>query len=360
MAYRIGAEISGKEFIDFHWTHWKDPADMYDNWKGVLGEDLNAGTDLMAGAGALDLVKSVDSGSVPLLMSSPGGGSGGGSRPEGSRPDGESSGGARPEGESSGGARPEGESSGGDARPDGESSGGAARVPAGIRDVTLPLAGGATAGMSPHKCEGIFPQNGKCESSIKGLYAAGDALCTGGAQYHGVGCSSSASAVQGGRAGQYAAEYAATAKAATLSSTQKKEIATRMFGPRTSEQGFSPEWVTQVLQGMMVPYYVLYIKSGDRLKAALTNVQHLRDKFSTYLIASNAHELRQAHELKNMILNSEMKLRAALERTESRGSHYREDFPKQDDKNWVKWIVISKDGDNMKLTKKDVPDEWKL
>jgi succinate dehydrogenase/fumarate reductase flavoprotein subunit len=323
MAYRIGAEVSGKEFIDFHWTHWKDPAAMYDNWKGVLGGDMHVGSDLMGGAGPLDLVKSVHAGDVPLLM---------GARPEGARPEG-----ARPEG----GGPPGG-------------------VPAGIRDVKLPIAGGSTAGMSPHKCEGIFPQNGKCESNIKGLYAAGDALCSGGAQYHGVGCSSSGSAVQGARAGQYAAEYAAKAKAGKISSAQKTEIATRMFGPRTSEKGFNPEWVTQVLQGMMVPYYVLYIKSGDRLKAALANVQYLRSKFEDYLIATNIHELRQAHELKNMILNSEMKLRAALERTESRGSHYREDFPKQDDKNWLKWIVISKDGDKMKFTKKDVPNEWIL
>jgi succinate dehydrogenase/fumarate reductase flavoprotein subunit len=327
MAYRIGAEISGKEFIDFHWTHWKDPAAMYDNWKGVLGGDMNAGSDLMSGAGALDMVQSVHAGNVPALMTGPG------PRPDGPRPEG--------------------------AGPDGQPNGGAPRVPAGVRDITLPLAGGSTAGMSPHKCEGIFPQNAKCESNIKGLYAAGDALCTSGAAYVGVGCSSSASAVQGARAGQYAAEYAKTVVAAKITAAQKAEISTRMFEPRTSKQGFNPEWVTQVLQGIMVPYYVLYIKSGDRLKAALANVQFLRSKFEDYLIATNIHELRQAHELKNMILNSEMKLRAALMRTESRGSHYREDYPEEDNTNWLSWIVISKNGDNMKLAKRDVPDKWR-
>jgi succinate dehydrogenase/fumarate reductase flavoprotein subunit len=109
----------------------------------------------------------------------------------------------------------------------------------------------------------------------------------------------------------------------------------------------------------MVPYYVLYIKSGDRLNAALANVKFLRSKFEDFLIATDIHELRQAHELKNMLLNSEMKLRAALMRTESRGSHYREDYPEEDNKNWLKWIVISKNGEEMKLATKDVPAKWR-
>jgi succinate dehydrogenase/fumarate reductase flavoprotein subunit len=310
MAYRIGAELSGKEFIDFHWTHWEDPANMYDNWKSVLGGDMQDGTSSTAGGGALDMAFSVNSGQIPLTMG--GGGRGGGSF-----------------------------------------------TPPGVRDSNLAIAGGSTAGMSPHKCEGIFPQNNKCESNIPGLYAAGDALCTGGASYHGVGTSSSSSAVQGARAGQYAAEFAKDAQNFTVSAAQKQEILTRTFGPRTSQKGFNPEWVTQVLQAIMVPYYVLYIKSGVRLNTALINVQYLRSKFEDYLIATNLHELRQAHELKNMLLNSEMKLRAALMRTESRGSHYREDYPHQDDENWLSWILISRDGDDMKLTKKAVPDEWK-
>jgi succinate dehydrogenase/fumarate reductase flavoprotein subunit len=330
MAFRIGAEVTGKEFIDFHWTHWKDPAAMYDNWKAVLGGDMHAGTGSSAGGGALDMALAVNAGNVPFKMTGPPGG--GGARPEGPPP---GEGGEGPSGPPPGGAPP------------------------GVRDASLAIAGGATAGMSPHKSEGIFPQNAKCESNIPGLYAAGDALCSGGAAYHGVGTSSSTSAVQGGRAGQYAAEYAKKAAAVKVSSAKQKEIATRMFGPRTSAQGFNPEWVTQVLQGIMVPYYVLYIKSGDRLNAALANVKFLRSKFEDYLIATDIHELRQAHELKNMLLNSEMKLRAALMRTESRGSHYREDYPEQDDKNWLKWVVISKDGEDMKLATKDVPAKWK-
>jgi L-aspartate oxidase len=44
-------------------------------------------------------------------------------------------------------------------------------------------------------------------------------------------------------------------------------------------------------------------------------------------------------ELSNMVLVAELIARAALERTESRGAHYRTDYPKQDDTNWKRHLV---------------------
>jgi len=76
-------------------------------------------------------------------------------------------------------------------------------------------------------------------------------------------------------------------------------------------------------------------------------------------LANDTHELRLAHETRNMILNAEMKLRASLFRTESRGAHYREDYPARNDKEWLAWVIISLDGDKMKLYKKPLPESWK-
>jgi succinate dehydrogenase/fumarate reductase flavoprotein subunit len=70
------------------------------------------------------------------------------------------------------------------------------------------------------------------------------------------------------------------------------------------------------------------------------------------LRAADMHELRQAHETRNMIFSAEMKLKASLMRTESRCSHYRLDYPELDDKNWRVWINIFKGPDgSMKLEK---------
>ena len=124
------------------------------------------------------------------------------------------------------------------------------------------------------------------------------------------------------------------------------------------EKGYSPTWITNVLQGIMVPYYVLYVKKQDRLEAALTNIKFLRDHFAPKLIAGDIHQLRHVVETQNMILNAEMNLRAALMRKESRGSHFREDYPFRDDKNWLAWVKISRDGDKMRLTKVPIPEDW--
>lgn len=90
----------------------------------------------------------------------------------------------------------------------------------------------------------------------------------------------------------------------------------------------------------MIPNFILYVKKGDRMLAALTYIEYLRDHQVPLLMANDLHELRQAHETANMILNAEMKLRSALLRTESRGSHYREDYPKANDNDWLVWIKI--------------------
>ena len=195
-----------------------------------------------------------------------------------------------------------------------------------------------------------------CTTHVKGLFAAGDVVS---AATSGTGTSSAGSTVQGARAGIEAAEYVKKVNELHASKAEVTESTDGIFLPRIREEGYSPAYVTQVLQHIMSPYYVLYVKKEDRLKAALTNIEFLRDHFAPKLMANDSHELRLAHETKNMLLNAEMMLRASLFRAESRGTHKREDFPNQDDKDWLEWVIIAKNGDNMKLTKRPIPDAWK-
>ena len=132
-----------------------------------------------------------------------------------------------------------------------------------------------------------------------------------------------------------------------------------MAAPLLRTAGYSPRWVTQVLNAALIPYFVLQIKHGDRLAAALTTVEFLRDHCLPALTAKDAHDARLALEAENMLLNAEMKLRASLFRTESRGRHYREDFPLRNDAEWLAWVVIQQHEGDMAIRKEPLPAAWR-
>ncbi|MBE0528027.1 MAG: FAD-binding protein [Thermoleophilia bacterium] len=208
----------------------------------------------------------------------------------------------------------------------------------------------------------MWPTDMTGASGVPGLWAAGDALASMlcGASYAGVGLSSSGSAVQGARAGEGAAVYAADIEAPKVAGTDLTAARKTMLEPRALENGFSPAWVTQLLQNVMFPYYVLFVKSPARLQPALDQVMYLQEHMVPMLVASDVHDLKLAHETKNMLLNAEMKLRASLFRTESRGTHYREDHPARDDKNWLAWVLLQQGANgDMTLRKQEIPTAWK-
>jgi hypothetical protein len=61
-----------------------------------------------------------------------------------------------------------------------------------------------------------------------------------------------------------------------------------------------------------------------------------------------------------MMLNGEMKLRISLFREESRGMHFREDFPARNDDKFLAWIHVLKGKDGtMRVEKIPIPDKWR-
>jgi succinate dehydrogenase/fumarate reductase flavoprotein subunit len=370
MAYNIGAKVTGKEWNDGHGGSATNAAACFDGWHGMFEQKPGTTSISIHHDLGVDMNYMAYVNGSPLKMSHPGDTSamkvtGGPYRPEGfnmdekKRPSG-SSDGDRPSGPSDG-DRPSGPPS------DGDKSSKGGRPPRGEKGKDRgkggedgppgmggSMVGGSSAGMSIHKSEGLVPINDKCESTISGLYAAGDALGSymAGAIYTQIGSSLSGSAVQGAIAGEAAAKYSATAAIQKIPDNKRASIQKEIFAPLEKESGYSPAWVTQTLQGIMIPNFVLYIKKESLLRAALAYIEELRDHHMPLLRASDLHELRLAHETANMIVSAEMKLKASLMRTESRCSHYRLDYPDMDDENWRAWINIYKGQDgNMQFEK---------
>ncbi len=218
--------------------------------------------------------------------------------------------------------------------------------------------GGGT-GLGLHAAEGIFPVDANCWSGIPGLYAAGDALCSRlcGATYSGKGLSSSSAGVLGYRAGEGAGNYARGASEPSVPTDQIEIARNEILEPRNRTTGYDPHWLQELVLQTYAPYYMAKMKHGKRLAAALTNAEFMRGHLAPKVRAADPHENRLCHEAKHMVFVLEMKLRASLFRTESRGTHFREDFPYRDDKNWLTWTACHKDNNGkMTVSKMPVPD----
>jgi len=347
MAYRIGAKVTGKEWNDGHPGQGENAAACFEGWHGVFARKPGiTGVGVRHDLGVGLNYRAYMTGN-PVVMSPPGkGGSnqvkGGPYVPDEFKRHGPPRGEQGPE---KGPGPPE-------CGPPGK--GGAPPGMAGT------LAGGSSAGMSIHKSEGLVPINDRCASTIPGLYAAGDALGShlAGGIYTQIGSSLSGSAVQGAIAGEAASGYCRSVKKIEMSKAEKNRVKQEILAPLKREAGYSSAWVTQTLQGIMIPNFVLYIKKESLLKAALAYVEELRDHHVPMLRAADLHELRLSHETANMIVNAEMKLKASLMRKESRGSHFRLDYPDMDTQNWNAWINIYQGKDGRMKLEKQAFDSW--
>ena len=77
------------------------------------------------------------------------------------------------------------------------------------------------------------------------------------------------------------------------------------------------------------------------------------------LIGWRPRELVEALELKNLLTVGEIIASAALMRRESRGNHFRADYPERDDANWLGVITIKKgDGEKPGLERFVIDPEW--
>lgn len=88
---------------------------------------------------------------------------------------------------------------------------------------------------------------------------------------------------------------------------------------------------------------VLVVRNESKLNKCIENLSEIRSDLSSKTEISNTNDLWGAIELENLIQTGEIISKAALQRKESRGSHYREDYPSQDDQNWLKNIFIKKE-----------------
>lgn len=231
--------------------------------------------------------------------------------------------------------------------------------------VIASLVPGGAVGMCSHLTAGVFTGIDEDEGAteIKGLYVAGDgthATSPAGAAYPcGVGFTSCFCSIDGDHAGRAAASFAAASDKVAIPEELINLKEEEIKAPLKIEKGYDPNWARDILHSIMAPYWVSIAKNELTLNAALVQVTYMKEHVVPRLAASSSHDLRLCIEVKHKVLSAEMKLRASLERKESRGNTYRVDFPYRNDDAYLCYITIRKGNDgNMELNRVPVPEEW--
>ncbi|MDP2917279.1 MAG: FAD-binding protein [Dehalococcoidia bacterium] len=193
--------------------------------------------------------------------------------------------------------------------------------------------------------------NTKCESSLVGLYACGDAMARGPQLPSMI----PGAAVTGARAGTSAARYAKGAPDTRIDDKQVARLKKSACAAMERKDGFDPYHVIIGIQEVLTPYEVSLILREDRLERAIKDIERIRDEEVPLLCACDPHNLVIANEAVSMVLVAEMMLRSWLFRKESRIGCLREDYPYVDNENWLKWTLLKQEGGKMKLWAKDIP-----
>jgi succinate dehydrogenase / fumarate reductase flavoprotein subunit len=185
------------------------------------------------------------------------------------------------------------------------------------------------------------------ESTVPGLFAAGEV----GGGMHGAnrlgGNSLSDLLVFGQRAGEFAAKYAAGTSQGQVNQDEVEHQAAeslKSFGDHPTggaSGGENPYAIHEELRAMMQSL-VGIVRTEEELKSALQTIAALRGRAANAKVGGNIQYNPGWHlalDLKNMLDISEAVTRAALERQESRGAHTREDYP-ETEKEWGTVNVI--------------------
>ena len=193
---------------------------------------------------------------------------------------------------------------------------------------------------------------------LPGLYAAGEVACVSLHGANRLGTNSLGDLlVFGRRAGRIAAAFAAQAEFGTLPKDVKdraREMIDRvMNGPRK-------ERVSQLrgeLQSSMMDNASVF-RTHETLSAQVAKIAELEQRYRDVGVEDKGKvyntELIEALELGFLLDNAKLLVHAALNRTESRGAHSREDYKERDDVNWLKHTLVHKHEGGIRIDYKPV------
>ncbi|MGX4690251.1 succinate dehydrogenase flavoprotein subunit [Streptomyces sp. JNUCC 63] len=217
-----------------------------------------------------------------------------------------------------------------------------ARTYLGIEPYTDPIPIQPTA----HYAMGGIPTNVQGEvladntTVVPGLYAAGEVACVSVHGANRLGTNSLLDInVFGKRAGIAAAEYAHKVDFVELPENPESFVVEQIERLRTSTGNERVAELRSELQETM-DANVMVFRTEQTIKTAVEKIAELRERYKNVAIQDKGKrfntDLLEAIELGNLLELAEVMAISALARKESRGGHYREDYPNRDDVNFMR------------------------
>lgn len=201
---------------------------------------------------------------------------------------------------------------------------------------------------------------------VVGFFAAGECACVSvhGANRLGTNSLLEAS-VFGRRAGFAIANFIKNgATLAEISGDPVQKQTQRLQRYLQSNNGSQPESVAEIskaLKATMTNHCGIF-RDEEKLQIALHNVKALQERFKNAQIMDQSRryntDLLAVLETEHLLTFSEIIVTSALARQESRGAHFRTDYPQRDDEAWLQHSIAHKDDEQPKLSYKSVDIDW--
>jgi succinate dehydrogenase/fumarate reductase flavoprotein subunit len=194
-----------------------------------------------------------------------------------------------------------------------------------------------------------------CRSDVPGLLAAG--LAQAGAANHFAGFHIGLCVGNGWIAGRSAVEDLDSTPEPKVDPAAVQALHDDAMRPLKAGAEAQSDRILRDLQQIMFAYDVGILKHADRLQQALDSVTALAAQ-AAEIAAPHVHELVRLKETEAMLLAARLILGASLMRTESRLSHFREDYERRDDANWLCWVDIADAGGVPRFDKTPIPTPY--
>ena len=206
------------------------------------------------------------------------------------------------------------------------------------------------------------------QTTIPGLYAIGD--CS----YCGSGLAGAVPAPPGRNRGSgilnavFAALMAAEdleknglgEEARGLDEAQIEASIARVNAPMQRKTGVTAKDVIALVQKAMAPVELSVVMRKDRMEKAQGYIEEAK-KLVPQMSAADLHQTLECLEAEAMVLSADMHYKASQMRKESRGWFLREDYPEQDNENWLKWITVRNVDGEMTFGTRDLPvEKWPM